>query len=366
MEYDPSATAAYLAGKVDEYVKQQARDTIMRNVRSDRFARYARIPDGTACDFCKMLGSRGFVYHSEESAGGKMNDYHPHCNCQIAVAFDPQMQYYYVGLTKVSRGYASSGRVVRPGRDGSTAMRQVDIDKLYDEYLKAGKDYTNKSRYAIYDGKRRLTARAAAEAKRALSEAKTLDELYAVGRQITDTYGKSAVGDGASMWHYLARFAQKREAELKEGQRGGGPVALSFNFLSRGDEIRERVAKIPKKPGYQDYAIHSDGYVFTPLQGKSGRTVTVEELAVWIRSDKEFDGGPVRLLSCWAGRYDDGAAQQLADLLGTEVLAPEGELYVDFDGWYTIARTKAEAEMIRDGLIEQQLGWRPFTPGTKL
>ena len=106
-----------------------------------------------------------------------------------------------------------------------------------------------------------------------------------------------------------------------------------FTFLSRGDELRERLGEIAPLPDCQDYGIHSDGYSFTPLQGKSGRTVEVEELAIWIRSDKDFDPTkPIRLLACSSGKYDDGAAARLAEILGVEVIAPEGDLYVNFKG----------------------------------
>lgn len=46
--------------------------------------RWARIPRGTkTCAFCMMLASRGYVYRSEESAGGLGNYYHPHDECIV-------------------------------------------------------------------------------------------------------------------------------------------------------------------------------------------------------------------------------------------------------------------------------------------
>ena len=134
MEYDPDKMASYLAGKIDEYVKQQARDTILGNVGSDRAAKYARIPDGTACNWCLALGSQGFVYSSEEAAAGS-EPFHPFCNCQIAVAFD-------------SKGFGA--RVVRAGRDGSMQMRDYDSDALLQEYYASGRSYKKSSEYKEY------------------------------------------------------------------------------------------------------------------------------------------------------------------------------------------------------------------------
>ncbi|MEJ5921788.1 hypothetical protein [Bifidobacterium thermophilum] len=46
--------------------------------------RWARVPCGSVtCAFCTMLAGRGFVYTSEEAAGGGLgNRYHAHCDCE--------------------------------------------------------------------------------------------------------------------------------------------------------------------------------------------------------------------------------------------------------------------------------------------
>lgn len=45
--------------------------------------RWARVPRGrVTCAFCAMLAGRGFVYTSEEAAGGLGNVYHAHCDCE--------------------------------------------------------------------------------------------------------------------------------------------------------------------------------------------------------------------------------------------------------------------------------------------
>ncbi|MFR0565116.1 hypothetical protein [Bifidobacterium porcinum] len=46
--------------------------------------RWARVPRGrVTCAFCTMLAGRGFVYTSEEAAGGGLgNRYHNHCDCE--------------------------------------------------------------------------------------------------------------------------------------------------------------------------------------------------------------------------------------------------------------------------------------------
>ena len=46
--------------------------------------RWARVPRGrVTCAFCTMLAGRGFVYTSEDAAGGGLgNRYHNHCDCE--------------------------------------------------------------------------------------------------------------------------------------------------------------------------------------------------------------------------------------------------------------------------------------------
>lgn len=85
---DPQQTLASLAGAVDRYVRYGGRDTVARNVATDpRRPRYARIPSGKACAFCTMLASRGFVYHSEATAG-EFDDWHDRCGCEVAMSWD--------------------------------------------------------------------------------------------------------------------------------------------------------------------------------------------------------------------------------------------------------------------------------------
>lgn len=57
----------------------------MANIANDPTRpRWARVPRGSVtCAFCTMLAGRGFVYTSEETAGGGLgNVYHAHCDCE--------------------------------------------------------------------------------------------------------------------------------------------------------------------------------------------------------------------------------------------------------------------------------------------
>lgn len=75
--------------RVDYELKRAAGNSIVANgMRDPRKPRFARVPTGAeTCDFCLMLASRGFVYHSNRSAGA-LNHWHPHCDCRVVMGWD--------------------------------------------------------------------------------------------------------------------------------------------------------------------------------------------------------------------------------------------------------------------------------------
>lgn len=81
---DEDLEAAYdrMASVADAAALQAGRDTLMFNTKRDPAnPRFARIPVGDTCAWCLMLGSRGAIYRSAESAGAA-KDYHFKCDCQ--------------------------------------------------------------------------------------------------------------------------------------------------------------------------------------------------------------------------------------------------------------------------------------------
>ena len=70
------------------YVKREAFENMAKNCDKHGL-RYARVPSGLeTCAFCFMLASRGFVYWSEEDAGGSGHSFHSHCDCVIVPGFN--------------------------------------------------------------------------------------------------------------------------------------------------------------------------------------------------------------------------------------------------------------------------------------
>ena len=83
----PDATvASAVASLTADQVKRAANKTMEGNCARDG-VRYARVPQGReTCGFCYMLASRGFVYHTERTAG-EIDHYHLSCDCKIVPGF---------------------------------------------------------------------------------------------------------------------------------------------------------------------------------------------------------------------------------------------------------------------------------------
>lgn len=89
-----SAFQQLCVDRIDYETRRAANECIAYNAKHDpKKPRWARIPTGAeTCQFCIMLASRGFVYHSEETASHA----HAHCDCRITPSWDksPKAQGY--------------------------------------------------------------------------------------------------------------------------------------------------------------------------------------------------------------------------------------------------------------------------------
>lgn len=85
---NPDAFVNLLRDRVDYEIKVAASNTCLNNAKRDpRKPRFARVPTGIeTCDFCLMLASRGFVYHTEAAAGHA----HGGCVCRVVPSWKSQ------------------------------------------------------------------------------------------------------------------------------------------------------------------------------------------------------------------------------------------------------------------------------------
>ena len=114
----------------------------------------------------------------------------------------------------------------------------------------------------------------------------------------------------------------------------GGRTVL----MESGDQFVRNAAKTPELSGYHDVIVHGTPLDFgrTPTSWAGGTNFGHRDLANMLLHDPDYAGGAVRLLSCKTGQLADGAAQNLANKLGVDVLAPTDTLWAFPDGGLVI------------------------------
>lgn len=79
-----------MAGTMQRAVFDGARDTTLVNVAHEPRAAWARHASANACEFCRLMATRGAVYKSAETAAGEK--YHDNCHC-VAIEVRPGEEY---------------------------------------------------------------------------------------------------------------------------------------------------------------------------------------------------------------------------------------------------------------------------------
>ena len=82
----PDKFISACADRIDYETRKAANECIAYNAKRDPLKpRWARIPAGLeTCQWCIMLASRGFKYHTEETASHS----HAHCDCRVIPSWD--------------------------------------------------------------------------------------------------------------------------------------------------------------------------------------------------------------------------------------------------------------------------------------
>jgi len=109
--------------RADYEVKVAAAQTCVNNAKIDpKKPRFARVPSGEdTCEFCLMLASRGFVYHTEVTAS------HAHANCdcriipswksEVVEGYDPDELYALYKDNYRKKCSDIDSRLARPARE---------------------------------------------------------------------------------------------------------------------------------------------------------------------------------------------------------------------------------------------------------
>lgn len=145
-----------------------------------------------------------------------------------------------------------------------------------------------------------------------------------------------------------AYFGLDKTADFEDFRRKYMPASIANSensgiisasrYFNSSDILYEYSKKVKPIDGYEDIAIHGDwsGFSINDSNGNEIESYTPKEFAEILKEDPNYHGGNVRLLSCETGSKGAVAAQQLADALNVDVLAPTDVLFIDFNGKMTI------------------------------
>lgn len=112
-------------------------------------------------------------------------------------------------------------------------------------------------------------------------------------------------------------------------------------LIGTGDDLARATNWVNPVDGYFDVLVHGtqDGTQFAVLHNGELVNINHRSLATFIEGTG-YQGGPIRLLSCYSGSCTFGAAQNLSNKLGVEVLAPSGKLWIWSNGKMVIGESK--------------------------
>ena len=189
-----------------------------------------------------------------------------------------------------------------------------------------------------------------------------------------DRYVEKHGGDPASSDQQ--RDELRRILERVDGKKVSGLAKANALFVNKNERLFKNASKITKLPEWEDFTCHATpDYFEIDLVGLGAPEdyikLTPKEYAQRIRNSTAYKGVKIRIISRQAGAKENGAAHQLADELGVDVLAPTETVNVDEDGriflsnndvlaemWYTA--TEAEKHMFHETGV-----WVVFSPHTR-
>ena len=162
----------------------------------------------------------------------------------------------------------------------------------------------------------------------------------------------------------VSKGASKINDEILLTKQRSGLEPLMRRYINRDEQLYKNLAKVKPIDGFEDFAFHGkpNSIIHTTTNGQNIE-YTAKEFADMLRSDPEYKGGDIRLLSCNTGQRDGGFAYQLAQELHVNVLAPTEVLWTNENGDLFISDSEVLAEMWYDGEKVNQTGnWRLFKP----
>lgn len=119
------------------------------------------------------------------------------------------------------------------------------------------------------------------------------------------------------------------------GAINSGVVTADSTLVGNGHgrELAVAAKRVKKELGYTDVAIHGDPdkvVVYRKKEGGGEEEIVLDQrrLAKFLKHDKGYSSGKIRLLSCETGSEAGTFAQNLANKMGVVVRAPSKKLHI--------------------------------------
>ncbi|MDP9075325.1 MAG: hypothetical protein M3N98_14410 [Actinomycetota bacterium] len=132
-------------------------------------------------------------------------------------------------------------------------------------------------------------------------------------------------------WRSPADSNRKLDAPVRPVLPPGAKASGAAVLVSTFDHARAGTALPKQLPDYYDVWVHGQPTTFRVSHLGEWISIDHRRLASFIRRSG-YKGGKIRLLSCLSGNIPDGVAQNLANKMGVEVMAPTDILWVEDDG----------------------------------
>ncbi len=108
----------------------------------------------------------------------------------------------------------------------------------------------------------------------------------------------------------------------------------------RGEGLRLAATKVKKLEGYTDVAVHGNMHTVSVMHNGKEVVLDHRRLAKFLKGDKGYISGKIRLLSCGTGGAKNGFAQNLANKMGVVVRAPSDKLFIYPNGKMVIGKSQ--------------------------
>ena len=243
--------------RLDYETRKAANECVAKNAKNDpEKPRWARVPTGVeTCSFCIMLASRGFVYHSEETASHA----HAHCDCRVIPSWDksPTAQGYdpdlYYDMWKHPEKY--SEQTVREEKP-KIELKTIDASQYPDKFTNTKGKRQNFEAYID-----------------------AINSVEGADPKVREIF--SRVGEIANSPNLPEAFDVKYAA-------GRGCVSTYYDRFT--DEIKKVTVSVPKMTpenikGTVSTAVHEFGHFIDLMKGESGGKWLSTKYSGFLRAD---------------------------------------------------------------------------------